>query len=128
MNHITEQINRNEAELEKNMPEQGWMPKQITHEEQSDIKLFGYKYFSNGQIHEVTDWRHLKRFLASAQIALLQAVRDKLPARVGGRKLHEKSFDKETIIIELQAEGWNLYEKEICHILDEAIEIAKKNI
>lgn len=52
-----------EKQFDAARPEQGWMPKQITFEEESETKPFGYKYFSKGNIHEVTDWGHIKNFI-----------------------------------------------------------------
>jgi hypothetical protein len=52
-----------EREFDKARPEQSWMPKQISKEEQSEVRPFGYKYFSNGNVHEVTDWGHIKSFI-----------------------------------------------------------------
>lgn len=123
MNHITEQMKRNAEKFDKNMPERGWMPEQITHEEQGDIKLFGYKYFSSGQIHEVTDWGHLKRFLASAQVALLQAVREEV-----GLPQEITNYIKGDVFLHGQIFGSNEMKNYITQILDEAITKARKNI
>lgn len=52
-----------EKDFEMARPDATWMPKQVSHEEESEVRFFGYKYFSKGNIHEVTDWGHIKSFI-----------------------------------------------------------------
>lgn len=104
MNHITEQIKKNEKKLEK---------KFVDCKDDWGVETVGYPATVS----------KLKSFLASAQLALLQAVREEV-----GLSQEITNYIKGDVFLHGQIFGSNERKSYITKILDEAIIEAKKNI
>lgn len=104
----TQPENSWEKFFDEGRPDIFWMPDKLRIEQESSTKFFGYKWFDGKQIHEVTDWGHIKSFIhKEIEAAEKRAVREhdaKWHPIVGNsmQNLHEYKQGRRDVLEELE--------------------------